>query len=72
MIGATVAAECVRERLDKERQGEAFVAKIHAAQGQDRSSLLTVENARIIGRMSITVNKPRPRQPFTGCGEPSA
>lgn len=59
-------AECVRERLDKKRQGEALVAEIHATQREDRSSLQVIQNTRVVGRISITVDKPRPRQPFTG------
>lgn len=62
-----MAGECVRECFDKKRQGEAFVTEVRATQRQDRSSLLAIKNARIIGRLPIAVDKPRPGQPFSGC-----
>jgi len=72
IVSATVTGECVREHLDKKRQSETFVAEIHAAQRQDRSSLLAVKNTRVVGRTSIAVDQPRPRQPFTVRCDPIA
>ena len=53
-----MTSECIREGFDEKREGEAFVTEVHAAQGQNRSPLLASKYARVVGRMSLVVDKP--------------
>jgi hypothetical protein len=48
-----VSAQCVRERLNKQRERKTFVAQIHSAQRQYRATAAIEKNLRIVRRMSV-------------------
>jgi hypothetical protein len=61
-VGPSVPGEPGGERLDEESEREALVPEVETPEGKDRAGPRGEERGRIVGRRSVRVHDPGPRQ----------
>ncbi len=65
-IGTAVAGQARGQRFDEQREAEALVAGVEAAQREERPFGLGGEDIRIVGRVARVVDDPCARQLLAG------